>query len=190
MLGVLAGAILLFFLLAKATVAEAPTISNEERIIDESGQYAIQDGAIKPLPAAFASGNSLDSLATILDTSATKRISQPIGQPSNVAQYSGRNYSREEVIQLIKDYSAQYGISSELPLAIAKCESGFSQFSKNRTSTASGVFQYLSGTWKNTLAGRQGVSVFDADANIRMAVSSIAIHGTAPWLASKKCWSK
>ena len=177
-LGVLAGAILLFFLLAKATVAEAPIKSNEE-IIDESGQYAIQDGAIKPLLVSFASGNNR-----------IPKVQQERKSPvADTNPFNGRSYSKEEVIQLIKDYSAQYGISADLPLRIARCESGYNQFSQNRNSTASGIFQYLSSTWNNTSAGRKGVSVFDADANVLMAVSSIATHGTAPWLASKNCWS-
>jgi hypothetical protein len=106
------------------------------------------------------------------------------------AGYNGRDYSTEEVQQLIKDYSAQYGISADLPLRVANCESGFNSLSKNRSSTASGVFQYIASTWSHTDAGKAGISVFDADANIKMAVSSIAANGTAPWNASRSCWSK
>jgi hypothetical protein len=104
---------------------------------------------------------------------------------------SGRNYSREEVQQLIRDYSAQAGISADLPLRIAQCESGFNQFSKNKTSTASGIFQYLSSTWAGTDQGKIGLSVFDAEANVKAAVSYIASRGHAqPWNASRSCWSK
>jgi hypothetical protein len=103
--------------------------------------------------------------------------------------YSGRHYSKEEVIQLIKDYSAQYGISASLPLKIANCESGFNQFAKNKSSSASGVFQYLASTWKATDQGKIGLSVFDADANVKAAVSYIASRGHAkPWAASQSCW--
>jgi hypothetical protein len=51
------------------------------------------------------------------------------------------------------------------------------------------VFQYLSGTFANTPEGKQGLSVFDADANIRAAVRHMAVHGTSPWNASKPCWN-
>lgn len=183
MLGVLAGAILIFFLLAQATVAQAPTKSNEE-IVDESGQYAIQDGAVKPLLAAFASGTK-----SVVPSIRTRNPSTP----QNLSQedtFTGRHYSKEEVIQLIKDYSAQYAISPDLPLRIAKCESGYNQFAKNRTSTASGVFQYLASTWSATDQGKAGLSVFDADANVKAAVSYIASRGHArPWLASQNCWN-
>jgi hypothetical protein len=104
-------------------------------------------------------------------------------------RYDGKTYSKEEVIQLIKDYSTRYGVDAKLPLDIAKCESGYNQFSKNKNSTASGVFQYLSSTWAGTDEGRDGLSVFDADANVRAAIKYIASRGHAsPWLASKGCW--
>lgn len=97
--------------------------------------------------------------------------------------YDGRHYSKDEVIQLIKDYSAQYGIDPAVPLRIAKCESGYNQFSKNRSSSASGVFQYLSGTWKGTDEAKAGLSVWDADANVKAAVKYMAIHhSTQPWV--------
>jgi hypothetical protein len=105
------------------------------------------------------------------------------------AAYQGQDYSKEEVQQFIKDYSESYGISADTPLRIARCESGFNQYAKNKSSTASGVFQYLSQTWANTPEGRNGLSVFDADANVRAAVRHIAVHGTVPWLSSKHCWN-
>jgi len=183
-------ALFLGLLAIKPATAKAPQSNNGyEDVIDESGQYKLEDGAVKPLPAAFASGNSPDSLAKLLDTSASKRISQYVSQSSNVAQYSGRHYSKDEVIQLIKDYSAQYGISADLPLRVANCESGFNQASKNNHSTASGVYQYLASTWRNTEVGKAGISVFDADANVHMAIKSIASGGIGNWNASRRCWS-
>jgi hypothetical protein len=110
--------------------------------------------------------------------------------PLSSGTYNGRNYSKEEVQQLIRDYSAQYGISADLPLRVANCESGFNQVSKNRSSTASGVFQYLNSTWIHTDAGKSDISVFDADANVHMAIKSIASGGIGNWSASKSCWSK
>jgi hypothetical protein len=101
----------------------------------------------------------------------------------------GRDYSSAEVEALIRDYALRYNVSPELPLRIAYCESGYNRNSKNRHSSASGVYQYLASTWRNTEAGRNGVSVFDADANVRTAVQYIATKGTSPWNASRSCWS-
>lgn len=115
---------------------------------------------------------------------------KPSGLHSARAEsYEGRAYSKEEVEKLIKDYSTQYGISADLPLRIAECESGYNQFSKNKNSTASGIFQYIHSTWAHTEAGVLGISPFDADANVRMAIRSIASGGISNWNASRNCWS-
>jgi hypothetical protein len=121
-------------------------------------------------------------------------LEPPIHKPApaqSERDYSGKAYTKEEVQQLIRDYSARYGISADLPLRIARCESGFNQFSKNRNSTASGVFQWLASSWRNQPASVNGtVSVFDADANVSAAVWLIAHAKISPWNASRSCWSK
>jgi soluble lytic murein transglycosylase-like protein len=117
-----------------------------------------------------------------------KKIRKPV--TPQVSVYGGRHYSPEEVQTLIIQYSQQYGISPDLPLRVANCESGFNQFSANKSSSARGVAQYLASTWKNTEAGRAGLSVMDADANVHMMVKSIASGGISNWSASKSCWSK
>ncbi len=76
--------------------------------------------------------------------------------------YSGRDYSKEEVENLIRKYSDLYGISSDTPRCIAFHESGYNQTSANKHSSAKGVFQYLDKTWKATDEGKAGLSVFDA----------------------------
>ncbi|MFP5261001.1 MAG: transglycosylase SLT domain-containing protein [Blastocatellia bacterium] len=149
---------------------------------------------IRPAIAEAPQSNSIEINPPYGPALPTEIISRarPSNRPSprpSLSGYSGRNYSKEEVIQLIKDYSAQYGISADLPLSVAKCESGYNQFSKNRNSTASGVFQYIRSTWSHTEAGVLGLSPFDADANVRMAIKSIASGGIGNWNASKSCWN-
>jgi hypothetical protein len=107
---------------------------------------------------------------------------------STMPGYNGKTYSKEEVQQLIVQYSAEYGINSATPLCIARLESGYNQFSKNRSSSASGVFQYLTSTWRHTDEGKAGHSVFDANANVKAAVKYMAIHkSTQPWVVKSKC---
>lgn len=107
---------------------------------------------------------------------------------SNGQHYSGKTYSKEEVQQLIRDYSVQYGIPAEVPLCIAKYESGYNHLAANRNSSAKGVFQYLNGTWKGTDEGRARLSVFDADANVRAAIKYMASRrSTQPWEVRHKC---
>lgn len=105
------------------------------------------------------------------------------------AQAGGeRDYGQGEVQELIRKYSAEYGISADAPLCIAKLESGFNPNSKNKSSSASGVFQYTSGTWRGTDESRAGLSVFDADSNVRAAVKYMASRKSArPWTVASKC---
>lgn len=108
--------------------------------------------------------------------------------PTSAGVYNGRHYNQSEVIQLIEDYSRTYRIESAAPLCVAKLESGYNQFSKNKSSSASGVFQYLSGTWKATDEGKAGLSVFDADANVRAAIKYMASRKSlTPWVVGSRC---
>jgi muramidase (phage lysozyme) len=90
-------------------------------------------------------------------------------------------YTKEEVIQLIHHWSEYFNVPVEHPLRIARCESNYRWDAKNKTSSASGVFQYLSGTWSKTFEGKAGLSVFDADANIRAAIRHMSVHGYDAW---------
>lgn len=134
-------------------------------------------------PAPVTSCNPEANLA--LNLSAV----QPILTPAPAGtEYNGRIYTKDEVEALIVAYSEQYGIDPQTPKCIAFYESGYNQFSKNKRSTASGVFQYLSSTWKHTDEGKAGHSVFDADANVKAAVKYMAIHKkTTPWVVRGKC---
>lgn len=108
--------------------------------------------------------------------------------PSPKGTYNGRHYSKAEVEALIRQYSNQYGVNPATATCIAFRESGYNQFSKNKSSTASGVFQYVRSTWAGTDEGRSGLSVFDADANIKAAIKYMAIHkSTRPWVVASSC---
>lgn len=116
-------------------------------------------------------------------TARKKAANPPKNNPVAAQVSDARHYSVEEVKELIRYYSRVYNIDPSAPLCIAKLESGFNQFSKNKSSSASGVFQYMSGTWKGTDEGKAGLSVFDADANVRAAIKYLAIHkSTNPWI--------
>ncbi len=60
-----------------------------------------------------------------------------------------------------------FGPYANSALAVARCESGFNPNAKNPSSSASGVFQFLSGTWRTT--SYAGYSPFNAWANIQAA---------------------
>lgn len=139
------------------------------------------DGQLSPQPTP-ASKSSLQTSRRNVAVS-KENVGARTEQSSN-----GRSYSREEVQALIIKYSEEYGINPEVPLCIAKLESDYNHLSKNRSSSASGVFQYLSGTWRGTDEGKAGLSVFDADANVRAAVKYMASRkSTQPWEVRNKC---
>jgi hypothetical protein len=110
--------------------------------------------------------------------------SQPAATPTQAL----RHFTPAEVRDLIRIHAASYGLEPALPIRIASCESGLSWNAANPRSTAKGIFQYLSAVWNNTSEGRKGTSVFDADANIRMAIGHMATHRTGAWSESADCW--
>jgi hypothetical protein len=127
-----------------------------------------------PQKEAIAHSNPVQAKRVERVTRSTKRL---------------RVYTKQQVQALIRRHASAYGLDPTLPLAIAECESGFRWDAANRTSSARGVFQYLSGTWRGTPEGRKGTSVLDTEAHIRTAVRQIATFGTGPWKASRHCWS-
>jgi hypothetical protein len=148
------------------------------------------NAAVTPEPVAAVSGSAL-SLPRVDATAPGVHVGrQAAKRRAHVSPHGAgfRPYSREEVKQLIRVHAAAYGIDADLPLAIAHCESGFRWNAANSRSSARGVFQYVSGTWRRTKEGRKGTSVFDTEAHIRMAVAHIATLGTAAWNASRGCW--
>lgn len=92
----------------------------------------------------------------------------------------------EPIQDMIRRVSNEVGVDSDLMLRIAKCESGFNPLSKNKGSTASGVYQFIKSTWVRYGEG----SVFDPLANITAAVKLVKKNGTRDWLASSGCWAK
>lgn len=119
------------------------------------------------------------------------RVANPARRAASIGRTSPRRlraYTEDEIQDLIRVYAEAFGIDPAIPLAIARCESQFHWNAANRSSSARGVFQYVSGTWAATPEGRRGTSAFDADANIRMALTHMITIGTSPWNASRACW--
>ena len=74
--------------------------------------------------------------------------------------------------------------------AIISCESGGNPTIQNNHSTASGLFQFINGTWK--AYGGSTARAKDASVAEQWQVfeRAFAAEGTRPWNASKSCWSK
>lgn len=97
--------------------------------------------------------------------------------------------------QIIREAEAQQ-VDSELAVRIAKCESlgkdgKINPKAKNPGSSASGVFQFIESTWRETI-NRMGLpadsDVFDASLNIKAGIWLMKRAGGQPWEASSPCW--
>jgi resuscitation-promoting factor RpfA len=73
---------------------------------------------------------------------------------------------------------------------IIKCESGGNPRATNSSSTASGLFQFVNGSWKAYGGGQYAARAKDATPAEQLAVANTAFEksGLTPWAASKHCW--
>ena len=86
---------------------------------------------------------------------------------------------KSEVIKLIYRWANYYDVDFELALLIAKSESQFNPLAKNPKSSAGGVYQWLTSSWLTMCEGDK----FNAEANIRCAMKTIANGGISHWRA-------
>ena len=84
----------------------------------------------------------------------------------------------------------EYDLDGDLMTKIVFCESGFNPLAKSQTSTATGLAQFIIGTWNRTPQGKAGRSRLEAEANLSAMAWLMDKEGTPPWNASKHCWSK
>lgn len=75
--------------------------------------------------------------------------------------------------------SAAYGVSYWQLSSVASCESHRSPFSVNRSSGASGLFQFLGSTWR--AQGMAGFSVFDPVAAALATARIVSREGWRQW---------
>jgi transposase-like protein len=85
---------------------------------------------------------------------------------------------------LIRDRFASLGArTTDVALCVAERESNFRSLAVNPATGAAGVFQFIPSTWASLseLAGREGASVFDAQANVAVAAWTVERYGWHPW---------
>lgn len=85
------------------------------------------------------------------------------------------------VSELIRHFSDVYHTSSTLPLNVACAESQMVTTAKNPNSSARGVFQFVSDTWKRNCSG----DVYSPIDNVSCGVRLISEGGISHWNASK-----
>jgi len=90
----------------------------------------------------------------------------------------------------IRAAAAEFGVSGNLLVRIARCESTLNPQAVNRSSGALGLFQHLPRFWSGRAArlGYDYGSWSSPSANARVSAQMIAQGGTSPWNASRSCW--
>jgi hypothetical protein len=84
--------------------------------------------------------------------------------------------------EMIAEKAKEKGVDPALALLIAKVESGFEPTAKNKESSASGVFQFISQTWKDNCEG----DPFDPEANIGCALELLSRGEIGHWTADPR----
>jgi soluble lytic murein transglycosylase-like protein len=110
-------------------------------------------------------------------------------EPSEFTEYERlAQLSPENLLRL---FSIKYGVDYELARAIINCESGFDRTVKNPSSSASGYWQFINGTWSSTIK-RMGLPAdtdkHDPVYSMQAGAWLLANDGSHHWDASKQCW--
>lgn len=92
---------------------------------------------------------------------------------------------------MVRAMAVRFKVDPELMVRLVKCESGFKPNIKNSTSTASGLFQFLDGTYYSQ-AKIYGITALKSnpEAQAELAARMIAAGGLIHWEASRACWQR
>jgi len=88
--------------------------------------------------------------------------------------------SGNPIVDIITEAANRYGQSPSAMLAVARCESNLNPNSVNKSSGASGLFQFLPGTWRTTPYA--SYSIFDAWANANAAAWMWSVGRRGEWV--------
>ena len=107
-------------------------------------------------PRLIETGNSSNGFTNDYILDATPKASDWIPLPAPVSQgkvsglVSWPIPSKEEAQRLITFWANYYGIDAQRALRITYCESGWNSAARNKTSSAAGLYQFLSSTFNST----------------------------------------
>ena len=104
---------------------------------------------------------------------AAPAVAPPVAAPKTVAPSAG---SVQDLIR--QAFGPQGQAAVDWGLRVAACESGYNPNAYN-PSGASGVFQFMPGTFRGTPYGNQ--NIFDASANVNAAAWYYQQHGGGAW---------
>lgn len=90
------------------------------------------------------------------------------------------SYTQDEIIQIIYAAADRYGQSRSAMLQVARCESVLDPYAVNPYSNASGLFQFLPGTWATTPFAAE--NIFDPVANANAAGWMWSVGRRGEWV--------
>jgi soluble lytic murein transglycosylase-like protein len=117
-----------------------------------------------------------DKLATAL-AAQMQRTPIPAAAPPPMSLAPGSVTAIQQII--LDAFAVLGGAAQTWALRVARCESNYNPYAVNRSSGASGLFQFLPSTWAGTPEHNQ--SVFDPTANANAAAWLYGRSGGSPW---------
>jgi hypothetical protein len=99
----------------------------------------------------------------------------------------------ETIPEMITRYAIENNVDPATALHIAQCESNFNPLAKNKNSSATGVFQWIIGSWKyySNIYWQDTTDYrLNSEKNIELAMLVMRDKGFGDWNASKHCWNK
>jgi soluble lytic murein transglycosylase-like protein len=103
--------------------------------------------------------------------------------------------SRDRVLRIpdcfnsITEHAGKYGADRLLAERIIKAESGGNERAENKSSTATGCFQFINGTWRKMgkeLWGDEfyNKNIYNPDHNVELGLYVLGKYGSGAWAAS------
>ena len=133
-----------------------------------------------------------DEIKAVLQAKAQKGIEYQVKSiNATTGQTSGQKLVLKPTIEQVKAeivrQANKFDLDPDKMLLLAKCESDFEWDAKNLSSTATGIYQFISGTWGQTESSKKGIGRKDYKANIREAMIDISNGESWRW---KECLDK
>jgi hypothetical protein len=159
-----------------STVIETIAVSAPVQTIAEAGQYvgwssvAVAGSAGEArVTYSVRSVNGVEAERTIV---ATEELLAPVAEVVHVGTKARPTPpAPSEIAAIIRAAADKYGVSADVLLRVAYCESRYDPLAYNAILGASGLFQIIPGTWRANSpgAGYAGASVWDPVANANVA---------------------
>ncbi|MGH2691133.1 MAG: hypothetical protein ACRDHM_01365 [Actinomycetota bacterium] len=166
-----------------ATRARVPNVSCDERLERESA-FRTEARVLYPRAGGGTAKSGLLSLGSAVELAArsANRIAPKVLETGNAASIAVVAANDEKSVrQMIRSLALRYRLDAAQAISVAECESGLNP--KAYSPPYAGVYQHTTATWDKRSAtyGHAGESVFDAFANVDVALQMARASGWGAW---------